>query len=71
MDEEKLIDLVRQHDLLYDPDNRDYTNKRKKEQVWDDIGRQLKRSGENFLMYTYEEKLLISFDLMNAIVGIG
>lgn len=46
MDEEKLIDLVRQHDLLYDPDNRDYTNKRRKEQVWDDIGKQLKRSGK-------------------------
>lgn len=46
MDEVKLIQLVKYHDLLYDPDNKDYTSKIRKEQVWDDIGRQLKRSGE-------------------------
>lgn len=46
MEEIKLIQLVKYHELLYDPDNRDYTNKKKKEKVWDDIGRQLKRSGK-------------------------
>lgn len=46
MDEEKLINLVRQYYLLYNPDNKDYNNNRKKEQVWEEIGKQLKRSGK-------------------------
>lgn len=48
MDEEKLIELVKLHDLLYNPENRDYSNKVKKELIWEDIGKQLKRTGSYF-----------------------
>lgn len=46
MDEEKLINLVKYHELLYDPDSKDYNNNTRKEQVWEEIGKQLKRSGK-------------------------
>lgn len=47
VDEENLINLVRQYDILYNFDKKDYNNNRKKEEVWDEIGRLMKRSGKN------------------------
>lgn len=63
MDVENLIDLIRQNELLYNPESNDYGNLRKKEQVWDDIGRQLKRSGKEVSNNLNCQKIIIMFKI--------
>lgn len=43
---EKLILLVREYEEIYDTNNRNYSNKLKKDNIWVDIGKQLGEDGK-------------------------
>jgi hypothetical protein len=47
-DDELLIDLVSKHPLLFDLSVEEYKNSKKKDRVWDEIGRVLNKKGEYF-----------------------
>ena len=43
---EKLIELVREHRVLYDLSHEDYKNIYKKDKVWNEIGEEIGEDGE-------------------------
>jgi hypothetical protein len=45
---EKLIEFVKIYPILYDLSHEDYKNVRKKDNVWEQIGVELKESGKWF-----------------------
>lgn len=45
MNTERLIELVRQNAILYDLRNPHYLNSKKKNIIWDNIGKELKCEG--------------------------
>ncbi|XP_045467019.1 transcription factor Adf-1-like [Harmonia axyridis] len=43
---QKIIELVRKHPILYDLSHEDYKNIRKKDKIWDEIGKEICEDGE-------------------------
>ena len=54
--DEKLIDLVRQYDALYNTSNAMYSDNSYKNRIWEEIGKELNTSGKSY------------FELLNATV---
>jgi hypothetical protein len=53
METELLIETVKKHPMLYDIRNEDYRNVRKKDQLWDEIGKELHVHGKYCLVTVY------------------
>jgi hypothetical protein len=49
---ELLVECVRKHPTLYDMSNEDYRNVRKKDQLWDEIGKELHVPGKYYCLIT-------------------
>lgn len=44
-DETQIIDFVKQHSILFNPKDKDYKNKAKRDIVWNELGTLLDKSG--------------------------
>lgn len=42
----QFIELIKEHPLIYDTTHDDYKNLRKRDKVWDEIGKEIKVKGE-------------------------
>jgi len=45
--EEKLIELVREHTVLYNHGSRDYRDQHIRQTAWEEVGKELNISGSN------------------------
>lgn len=52
MDNEKLIEFVRDYKYLYDLSDKRYSDNQKKDQAWNEIGIKLNSDGE-YIFYFY------------------
>lgn len=52
MDNQKLIELVRDYNLLYDLSDTKYSENQKKDQAWNEIEIQLKRNSKYIFYFT-------------------
>lgn len=63
MSDEKLIELVRGYEELFDMSNRKYTDNYVKEKIWNSIGEELKKSGKTVNFITQNHSLIVSYSL--------
>lgn len=53
MDNEQLIEIVREYKYLYDLSNKKYSDNQKKDQAWNEIGVKLKINGKHLFHFTH------------------
>lgn len=54
--EEKLIEKVRQYEILYNHSSREYRNQRMRQEAWEEIAGELKITGNNFITFNLFKK---------------